>query len=63
MKLVYRPMEASDVVVGQKFIAVYNDGVYRGKIEEVINPNAWNAFIADDGCRYGLDGSFVKVKK
>jgi hypothetical protein len=31
-------------------------------VDEVLYPNdAFKAFIADDGCRYGLNGAFVEV--
>jgi len=64
MRLVYRPMKASDVVEGQKFIMIGDEGLYKGVIDEVRYPNdSFKAFIAEDGCRYGLDGSFIKIRK
>lgn len=32
-------------------------------VREVRDPqDAWKAYIADDGCRYGLDGAFVRAE-
>jgi len=34
----------------------------RMTIEEVLRPSdQWKAFCADDGCRYGLDGCYIKT--
>ena len=31
-------------------------------VDEVLNPDSlWKAYVANDGCRYGLDGAFVEV--
>jgi len=43
-------------------IFVYGDDnrYHEKKIVTVLNPyDLWKAYLADDGCRYGLDGSFV----
>lgn len=64
MKHEYRPMTPRDVVVGQRFLMVGDEGLYRGTIEEVLHPeDMWNAFVAQDGCRYGLEGSYIIIKK
>lgn len=60
-----RPMVAQDVKPGQEFYLLgdYNI-VYKGKIDSVLNPSDMHkAFIADDGCRYGLENSFVLIKE
>jgi len=55
-------MTASDVVEGKKFIMLGDEGIYRGKILYVIMPNClYKAFMACDGCRYGLEDCYVKI--
>ncbi len=39
-----------------------DDSVYWLMVEEVLRPSdPYKAYIAHDGCRYGLDGAFVEV--
>jgi hypothetical protein len=58
-----RPAASDDIVVGQ---IVYHidgdDGPFWNIVEEVLRPNdSFKAYCADDGCRYGLDGAWVKI--
>ena len=64
MKYTHRTMYPSDVVEGNKFIVVGDDGLYKGVIKNVLNPNSqYKAFNADDGCRYGLEDCYIKLEK
>lgn len=63
MRLTHRPMVARDVKVGKKFIMLGDEGIYKGEIEEVLNPNDLYKAFYSDGCRYGLENSFVKLKE
>ncbi len=39
-----------------------DDSVYWLMVDEVLRPSdPYKAYIAHDGCRYGLDGAFVEV--
>lgn len=56
-----RRVEPKDIVEGNEVILVgdYNQ-LFVLKIEEVLFPNdRWKAFCADDGCRYGLEDTWV----
>lgn len=51
-----------DIVVGAVLWYPRFSGTKWLIIDEVLHPSdAWKAFCADDGCRYGLDGAFVDV--
>ena len=63
MRLTHRPMVARDIKVGKKFIMIGDEGVYKGKIEEVLNPNDLHKSFCSDGCRYELEDCFVKLKE
>ena len=53
----------SDIVAGNTVSILGDDGAqHLIVIDEVIRPHdQWKAFIADDGCRYGLDGCSVQI--
>ena len=58
----YRKAEAKDIVEGNTVLLI-GDGnfPYEMVIDEVLRPNdPWKAFDADDGCRYGLEGLYVR---
>ena len=41
-----------------------DDGPFWVMVEEVMYPSDnWKAFVAEDGCRYGLHGAFVEVEE
>lgn len=58
-----RPIKSRDVEEGAMVFGEGSDGeVYMHFIEEVKNPtDLFKAWIASDGCRYGLDGHFVLI--
>ena len=47
---------------GNTVYVLGDDGTYRTMIiEKVHNPyDMWKGYLADDGCRYGLDGTYVR---
>ncbi len=57
-----REAVASDIVDGQ--IIYYKDGdngPFFQIVQEIMNPNdPFKAYVATDGCRYGLDGAYVE---
>ena len=60
-----RPAWARDIVVGA---VIWHErerrfgGDYWNVVEEVLYPgDAFKAYCADDGCRYGLEGAYVEV--
>ncbi len=57
-----RPAKASDIKVGRVIYYPDSDD-FMGwfVVTELLHyGDDWKAFEADDGCRYGLDGAFVK---
>lgn len=56
-----RPIEPGDVQEGAMYFGENSDGgFYMHFIEEVKNPNdPHKAWVASDGCRYGLDEHYV----
>ena len=61
MKKSHRPIKPSDLTVGQKFTLIGDDGLFTGKIAIVLND--YKSFVASNGCTYGLEGTYVKVKE
>jgi hypothetical protein len=60
-KRTFRKATPEDIVVGNT-VYLLGDGneIYTQTIEEVLRPDdQWKAYVADDGCRYGLDGLYV----
>lgn len=58
-----RPATPADIVEGA-IIWHKNgdDGDYWNVVEEVLRPDdPFKAYVADDGCRYGLDEAYVEV--
>lgn len=60
-----RPARSEDVVVGAILWYKRGDaGHFWQMVDEVLHPDdAFKAYVAADGCRYGLDGAFVEVEK
>ena len=58
----YREATAEDIVNGNTVYVLGDDlALHKKVIDEVLKPNdQWKAFYADDGCRYGLDGLYIK---
>lgn len=58
----FRQAEPKDIIEDAEVYILGDDGdLHKMKIDFVLRPNdQWKAFCADDGCRYGLDGCFVK---
>jgi hypothetical protein len=57
------PAVASDLIEGNVIFGYGDDGLYCHTIEEVNYPNDdFKAYVADDGCRYGLLNRF-KLKE
>ena len=50
-----------DIIIGNGIFIEGDDKEMHYKIiKEVLKPDdAFKAFVADDGCRYGLDGAFI----
>lgn len=51
-----------DIFVGNIILYAHDDAGDRfwAEVCEVLRPNdQWKAYVADDGCRYGLDGAHV----
>jgi len=59
-----RRTNAKDIIQGNEVILLGdNEELFVLKIEEVLNPSDnWKAFCADDGCRYGLENTWVIEK-
>jgi hypothetical protein len=59
----FRPLVPSDIVQGATVFVFTDDYTLKEmKIDEVLRPDdQYKAFCADDGCRYGSDGVFVRV--
>ena len=60
--IIFRQAEPKDFILGAIVYIEGDDGdLHKKRVEEVLYPNdRWKAFCADDGCRYGLDGCFIK---
>lgn len=60
-----RPANHADMKVGAVlWYKDFDDGAGWQIVEEVLHPKSnWKAYVAEDGCRYGLDGAFVRVEK
>ena len=60
--LIFRQSEPKDIVIDTIVYVENDDGDFiKMKIKEVLRPNdSWKAFCADDGCRYGLEGCYIK---
>jgi len=59
-----RQATPEDITVGQ--ILWYDDKYWTGwkAVEEVLHPSdRWKAYVAEDGCRYGLDGAMIELDK
>lgn len=61
-KNTYRQATERDIILDNTvYIEGDDDKLHEMKIVKVLNPSdEWKAFYADDGCKYGLDGCFVK---
>lgn len=59
-----RPIEPRDVETGAMYFGQHSDQTfYMHYISEVYNPSLKHkAWLADDGCRYGLEGHYVLKK-
>lgn len=61
-----RAATPEDVVFGQVIWHERSEedgGDYWHVVDQVRDPNdAFKAYVADDGCRYGLDGAYVEVR-
>jgi hypothetical protein len=56
-----RPATSADIVCGQVIYYPERANPYWQIVEDVLHPNdPFKAYVADDGCRYGLDGAFVR---
>lgn len=57
-----RQAEPKDIISGATVYILGDDNeLHKMAIEDVLRPSdPWKAFCADDGCRYGLDGCFIK---
>lgn len=65
IKPIYRLAEAKDIIQGNTvFINGDDQLMHEFTIEEVLRPNDfYKAFVASDGCRYGLDGCYIQTNK
>uniref|UniRef100_A0A6H2A5R8 Uncharacterized protein n=1 Tax=viral metagenome TaxID=1070528 RepID=A0A6H2A5R8_9ZZZZ len=63
--IIFREAIPEDFVVGKVVYLEGDDGdLHKKIIDDVLRPHdPWKAFCADDGCRYGLDGCFIKDEK
>jgi len=59
---VFRQARPNDFIEGKIVYIEGDDGdLHKKKIGKILKPDdPWKAFCADDGCRYGLDGCFIK---
>lgn len=57
----FRTAKASDIIIGKiVYLIGDRDEMHKKIIQEVYNPNDdFKAFIADDGCRYGLYDLYI----
>jgi len=60
--IIFRQANSEDLIVGKTVYIEGDDGdLHKKTIEVVLRPHdRWKAFCADDGCRYGWDGCFIK---
>lgn len=60
-KRTFKKATPEDIVVGNTVYLLGDDNeIYTQTIEEVLRPDdQCKAYVADDGCRYGLDGLYV----
>ena len=60
-KRAFRKATPEDIVVGNTVYLLGDDNeIYTQTIEEVLRPDhQFKAYVADDGCRYGLAGLYV----
>jgi len=60
-KRTFRKATPEDITVGNTVYLLGDENeIYTQTIEEVLRPDdQWKAYVADDGCRYGLDGLYV----
>jgi len=58
----FRQATSKDIVADATVYIEGDDGdLHKKVIEEVLRPSdEFKAFSADDGCRYGLDGCYIK---
>lgn len=59
-----RPATAADIKVGQIIYYEHgDDGPFWTEVEQVLRPDdAFKAYTATDGSRYGLDDAWIKTK-
>jgi hypothetical protein len=60
-KRTFRKAKPNDIVVGNT-VYLLGDGneIHTQTIDKVLRPDDnYKAYVADDGCRYGLDGLYV----
>ena len=60
-KSTVRPAGPRDIFVGHKLLLIGDENIpHIMMVEEVLNPkDKWKGFVADDGCRYGLEDLWV----
>lgn len=60
--IVFRQANPEDFIIGKTvYIEGDNGNLHKMKIVELLRPkDPHKAFCADDGCRYGWDGCFIK---
>ena len=57
-----RPATALDVQPGNILYYLVGEGSYWQIVDEVLRPSdAYKAYVAEDGCRYGLEDAFVEI--
>lgn len=57
-----RQAEPSDIVVGQQVWVDGDDGFAKREIREVLKPtDPYKAYCANDGCRYGLESTYIEL--
>ena len=62
-KEMFRPAVETDIVKGNFIWIDGDDYMEKFSIEEVLRPNdPFKAYVAD-GCRYGLDRSYIKLMR
>ena len=63
--IIFKQSGPEDIIEGAIVYIECDDGDLRKMaIKEVLRPNdSWKAFCADDGCRYGHDGCYIKHEK
>ena len=57
----FRAAGPRDIFVGHKLLLIGDENIpHIMMVEEVLNPkDKWKGFVADDGCRYGLEDLWV----